>query len=62
MVGEEIRLLGKVIITGKIETRTGLSIGGSRAGLEIGGVDNPVIKDVEGKPYIPGSSLKGKMR
>lgn len=59
---EEIRLLGKVIIKGVIKAETGLAIGGSTAGLEIGGVDNPVIKDAEGKPYIPGSSLKGKMR
>ena len=59
---EEIKLLGKVIIKGKIEAKTGLRIGGSTVGLDIGGVDNPVIKDAEGKPYIPGSSLKGKMR
>lgn len=59
---EELKLLGKVIIKGKIKAETGLAIGGSRVGLDIGGVDNPVIKDAEGKPYIPGSSLKGKMR
>jgi len=59
---EEIKLLGKIVIKGKIEAKTGLSIGGSTVGLDIGGVDNPVIKDAEGKPYIPGSSLKGKMR
>ena len=59
---EELKLLGKVIIKGKIKTETGLTIGGSTVGLEIGGVDNPVIKDAEGRPYIPGSSLKGKMR
>ncbi|MBO8169048.1 MAG: type III-A CRISPR-associated RAMP protein Csm3 [Thermoanaerobacteraceae bacterium] len=53
---------GKIIIQGKIAACTGLRIGGSPAGLNIGGVDNPVIKDHEGKPYIPGSSLKGKMR
>ena len=58
----EISLEGKIVITGKIETETGLSIGGATVGLDIGGLDNPVIKDAEGKPYIPGSSLKGKMR
>ncbi|RLF35499.1 MAG: type III-A CRISPR-associated RAMP protein Csm3, partial [Thermoplasmata archaeon] len=57
-----MKLLGKVVIEGKIRAETGLSIGGSQVGLEIGGVDRPVIKDAEGKPYIPGSSLKGKMR
>ena len=59
---EEIKLLGKVLIKGKIRAITGLAIGGSTVGLDIGGLDNPVIKDAEGKPYIPGSSLKGKMR
>lgn len=59
---DEIKLLGKVVIRGIIEAKTGLRIGGSTVGLDIGGVDNPVIKDAKGKPYIPGSSLKGKMR
>ncbi len=58
----EISLEGKIVITGNIRTETGLSIGGATVGLDIGGVDNPVIKNAEGKPYIPGSSLKGKMR
>lgn len=58
----EISLDGKIVITGKIKTETGLSIGGATVGLDIGGMDNPVIKNAEGKPYIPGSSLKGKMR
>lgn len=58
----EINLEGKIVITGKIKAETGLSIGGARVGLDIGGVDNPVIKDAAGEPYIPGSSLKGKMR
>ncbi len=59
---EEINLLGKVVMNGKIKAETGLSIGGPTVGLDIGGVDNAVIKDAEGKPYIPGSSMKGKMR
>lgn len=42
---------------------SGLHIGGSQDELVIGGSDNPVIKNpATGKPYIPGSSLKGKMR
>lgn len=46
-----------------ITCTTGLHIGGSQDELVIGGSDNPVIKSpVTGKPYIPGSSLKGKMR
>lgn len=57
-----MKLLGKVIITSDIEVKTGLRVGGSSGGLKIGGVDLNVITDPEGKPYIPGSSLKGKMR
>jgi len=50
-------------ISGQIECITGLHIGGSAEQIEIGGVDLPIIKHpVSGEPYIPGSSLKGKMR
>ena len=42
---------------------TGLHIGAGSEEMHIGGVDNPVIKNpVDGSPYIPGSSIKGKMR
>lgn len=58
----DLKMKGKIIIKGKIKACTGLHIGGSPTGLEIGGVDNSVVKDQEGKPYIPGSSLRGKMR
>lgn len=58
----DLILKGKAVISAVITTQTGMHIGGSSGGLEIGGVDNSVIKDHEGKPYIPGSSLKGKMR
>jgi CRISPR-associated protein Csm3 len=58
----KLSFLGKVIIRGNIEVKTGMRIGGSTGGLKIGGVDLNVITDPEGKPYIPGSSLKGKMR
>lgn len=57
-----MRLLGKVFLSGKIKTLTGLSIGGSKTDVVIGGIDNNVIKNSAGVPYIPGSSLKGKMR
>ncbi len=59
---EEYQLKGKVILTGKIKVKTGLAIGGSKTSLDIGGVDNPVIKDSKGIPYIPGSTIKGKLR
>lgn len=51
------------VIKGIIHCESGLHIGGSSDEIEIGGVDLPVIKNpVTREPYIPGSSLKGKMR
>ena len=56
-------MFAKIEISGKIETVTGLHIGGSSAFSAIGAVDSPVITDARtGLPMIPGSSLKGKMR
>jgi len=58
-----VTLFGRVIIRGDIRTVTGLHIGGPPGALAIGNVDMPVIRDpITRKPYIPGSSLKGKMR
>jgi CRISPR-associated protein Csm3 len=63
MSDKKIQLVGRVLITFDIEAVTGLHIGGSDAGVEIGGVDKTVIRDrLTNRPYIPGSSLKGKMR
>ena len=59
----DINLFGRVIITANIEAVTGLHIGGSSTGLEIGGLDKAVIRNPRNnQPYIPGSSLRGKMR
>ena len=50
-------------ITGKIVVKTGLHIGAGNDKVEIGGMDNPIIRNpLTREPYIPGSSLKGKMR
>ena len=58
-----IQLHGKIILKGTIEAKTGLHIGGNTGELDIGGIDNPVIRNVFNRqPYIPGSSLRGKMR
>ncbi len=63
MSERKIELKGRVFITFDILAKTGLHIGGSDAGVEIGGVDKTVIRDkLTNRPYIPGSSLKGKMR
>ena len=54
---------GKFVITGILECVTRTRIGGTQERFEIGGIDNPVIKDpLTELPYIPGSSLKGKLR
>lgn len=59
----DLQFKGKYILRGEIVCVTGLHIGGSTEGIEIGGVDNPVLKDpLTEMPYIPGSSLKGKLR
>lgn len=47
----------------KIQLESGMHIGGGDSVIEIGGIDNTVIRDaMSGEPYIPGSSLKGKLR
>ena len=58
------QLVKKIVIKSTLEVVTGLHIGGSKENVEIGGIDNPVIKVAtrRNQPYIPGSSLKGKMR
>lgn len=58
-----VNLYGRVFINAHIEALTGLHIGGSSVGLEIGGLDKAVIRNpLTNRPYIPGSSLRGKMR
>lgn len=49
--------------TGKIILKSGLHIGAGDTEMRIGGTDNPVIKHPHTlEPYIPGSSIKGKIR
>ncbi len=57
------QLVKKIFITGSITAISGLHIGGSNLGLSIGGVDNAIVRNpLDNFPYVPGSSLKGKMR
>lgn len=58
------QIIKKIRIQSLITVLTGLHIGGNKESIEIGGIDNPVIKmsTKNGQPYIPGSSIKGKMR
>ncbi len=58
-----MRLKEIVEITGELELLTGLHIGAGNDNIEIGGMDNSVVRDpLTNEPYIPGSSIKGKMR
>lgn len=51
------------LIEATLELKTGLHIGAGDTEMHIGGIDNPVIKNpITNLPYIPGSSIKGKMR
>ncbi len=57
------KLLKKIVCTGQITLKTGLHIGGTNTALNIGGPDSFVVRNpLTNVPYIPGSSLKGKMR
>src|SRR5512142_1795247 len=58
----QLKLVGKLILSGELHCETGLHIGAGKGSLEIGGADNPVVKDAFGLPYIPGSSLRGRIR
>ncbi|MEW5958021.1 MAG: type III-A CRISPR-associated RAMP protein Csm3 [Chloroflexota bacterium] len=59
----KIQLTGRIFLSFEIGTLTGLHIGGSDEGISIGGVDKTVIRNpLTNRPYIPGSSLRGKIR
>ncbi|HJS18849.1 MAG TPA: type III-A CRISPR-associated RAMP protein Csm3 [Anaerolineales bacterium] len=58
-----ITLKGRLFLKFNIEALTGIHIGGAFEGVEIGGVDKTVIRNpINNRPYIPGSSLRGKVR
>ena len=57
------KLVKKIVCTSQITLKTGLHIGGTNTALNIGGPDSFVVRNpLTNVPYIPGSSLKGKMR
>src|SRR3954462_3915496 len=58
----KLQLAGKLILSGDLHCETGLHIGAGKGSLEIGGADNPLVKDAFGMPFIPGSSLRGRIR
>jgi CRISPR-associated protein Csm3 len=58
-----MKLKEYVEIQGTILLREGLRIGGTKEAVGIGETDNPIIRHpITRKPYIPGSSIKGKIR
>jgi CRISPR-associated protein Csm3 len=58
----ELKLIGKLVLDGELHCETGLHVGAGKGSLEIGGADNPVVKDAFGRPYVPGSTLRGRLR
>lgn len=53
----------RIFVSGTVTALTGLHIGGSSTEMSIGGADSIVVRDpLTNYPYIPGSSLRGKMR
>lgn len=58
-----LQLLDYYTLQGVICCESGLHIGAGNDVIEIGGTDRPVIvHPIKRHPYIPGSSLKGKLR
>jgi CRISPR-associated protein Csm3 len=58
----KLGLIGKLLLDGEMICETGLHIGAGKGSLDLGGADNPVVKDAFGRPYVPGSSLRGRLR
>ncbi len=58
-----MKLISIKELKGTIILKSGLHIGSGNMEMQIGGTDSPVIKHPHTlEPYIPGSSLKGKVR
>ena len=50
-------------VTGVVKTMSGVRINGADVEIGPGGADNHIVRDaIGGQPYIPGSSIKGKIR
>jgi CRISPR-associated protein Csm3 len=59
----QIAEFGRATATAQLKLLSGLHIGAGKDSVEIGGIDNPVVKHPHtGEPYIPGSSVKGRVR
>jgi CRISPR-associated protein Csm3 len=62
MAHDASKLVKKLFVSGHVTALSGLHIGGADAGFGIGGTDQIVVRDAFGRPYLPGSTLKGRMR
>jgi CRISPR-associated RAMP protein (TIGR02581 family) len=54
-------LQNRLIVAGTLTARTALRVGAGRS-QALSGSDLPVLRDVAGRPFIPGASLKGALR
>ncbi|MDR1487570.1 MAG: type III-A CRISPR-associated RAMP protein Csm3 [Deltaproteobacteria bacterium] len=59
-----VKLIGIEEMRGTLKVlESGLRIGGSKENIGIGETDNPIIRHpITNSPYVPGSSIKGKIR
>ena len=58
-----MKLTNIIEIKATLLLKSGLHIGAGDNEMHIGGIDNSVVKNpITNRPYIPGSSLKGKIR
>jgi len=56
------KLVKRIVLSGTLEAVTPLHIGSGKPEVEVGRLDMPVLRDPGQRPYIPGSSLKGRTR
>ena len=62
-MSDNYKICSKIFVKGNIKALTGFHIGGNSVGMAIGGADSVVARNpLDNAPYIPGSSLRGKMR
>ncbi|MBV1821310.1 type III-A CRISPR-associated RAMP protein Csm3 [Clostridium cochlearium] len=60
---KSLKLINIITIRKLMILKSGVKIGGSNEELNIGGVDNPIVRNpITKEPYIPGSTLKGVLR
>ncbi len=61
--GTPVTLYGRILLQTTIEVVTGLHVGAVTSSYGVSGIDLPIVRDpISGRPYLPGSSLRGKMR